>query len=170
MLTLEPARTDQHYETLLDLIFHQRSNYLEPVQDLTGLTWDQFGHFFRTTGTAFRIFREGELVGLCWVEIRAETIFLLGLIVKPDFEGQGIGSQALIRLETDPLPDIRRIRLQVHAANIRARALYEHMGYHAIDYACSSGFYTMQKTLRYNSPYGRLRPGWMQRANAPFPV
>ena len=62
MLVLEPARTDQHYEALLELVYHQHSAYLDPLLDLIELTWEQFGQYFRSTGTVYRIFLDDGLV------------------------------------------------------------------------------------------------------------
>jgi ribosomal protein S18 acetylase RimI-like enzyme len=147
MLTLEPARTDQHYEALLELVYHQRSAYLDPLLDLIELTWEQFGNYFRSTGIAYRICLDGELAGMCWVEERQEILFLLGLVVKLERQGLGLGTQALAWLERNSPVTVRAIELQVHASNQRARALYERTGYLVIDFDSSSGFYRLQKPI-----------------------
>ena len=148
MLTLEPARTDQHYEALLELVYHQRSAYLDPLLDLIELTWEQFGQYFRSTGTVYRIFLDDGLVGMCWVEERQEILYLLGLVVKTERQGTGVGTQALVWLEQNCAATVQAIALQVHTSNPRARALYERMGYRVIDFDPASGFYQMQKRVR----------------------
>jgi ribosomal protein S18 acetylase RimI-like enzyme len=148
MLSLEPAQNEQQFEELLEMIYHQKTAYLDPVLDLIELTWDQFGNYFRSNGTAYRICRPGNLLGLCWVTERLDILELLGLIIKPEYQGQGIGAQALAWLEEHCPASIQAIELQVHASNPRAQALYERLGYQVIAYSESSCFYTMQKKLK----------------------
>lgn len=147
MLTLKPARTDQHYEALLELVYHQRSAYLDPLLDLIELTWEQFGQYIRSIGTVYRMCQDGELVGMCWVEERAEILFLLGLIVRPEWQGLGLGTQALNWLEQYCPAMVRAIELQVHASNPRAQALYERMGYQVFAFDPGSRFYVMRKPV-----------------------
>jgi ribosomal protein S18 acetylase RimI-like enzyme len=147
MLSLEPARNEQQFEEMLELIYHQQTAYLNPVLDLIELTWEQFGTYFRSTGTAYRICRAGNLLGVCWVVERQNILDLLGLIVKPEYQGQGIGTLALAWLERHGPTAIRAIELQVHASNPRAKALYERLGYEVLSYSESTCFYTMQKKL-----------------------
>jgi ribosomal protein S18 acetylase RimI-like enzyme len=148
MLSLEPAQNEQQFEELLQIIYNQQTAYLNPVLDLIELTWEQFGAYFRATGTAYRIWRAGNLLGLCWVAEHLNTLDLLGLIVKTEYQGQGIGTQALTWLEEHRPDSIRAIELQVHASNPRARSLYERLGYQVITYSESSCFYTMRKELQ----------------------
>ena len=143
MLSMEPAHTEQQFDELLEIIYHQTTTYLNPVLDLIELTWDQFGEYFRSTGTAFRICQEGKLVGLCWVEERQGVLMLLGLIVKPAYQRQGIGTLALDWLQNHCTREIAAIELQVHRSNPRAKALYERMGYREKIFDPDSGFYTL---------------------------
>ena len=146
MFALVPAKTDQHYAALLELIYHQKTAYLEPLLDLIELTWEQFGSYFRSTGTAYSICRDKEILGVCWVKERGEILELIGLIVKPEFQGQGLGTQVLSWLDEHCSEGIQAIELQVHASNPRAKALYERMGYIEIYYEPVSCFYTLRKT------------------------
>lgn len=148
MLSLEPAQNEQQFEELLQIIYHQQSAYLHPVLDLIELTWEQFGNYFRSNGTAYRIYRAENLLGLCWVAERLNILDLLGLIIKPEYQGQGVGTQALAWLEEHHPASIQAIELQVHASNPRAKALYERLGYQVIAFSESSCFYTMQKALK----------------------
>jgi ribosomal protein S18 acetylase RimI-like enzyme len=148
MLTLEPAQNEQQFEELLLMIYNQQTAYLNPVLDLIELTWEQFGAYFRDTGTAYRICRTGNLLGVCWVLKRQDILDLLGLIVKPEYQGQGIGTQALAWLEKNYPAPIQAIELQVHVSNTRAKALYERLGYRVLSYSESTCFYTMRKVLR----------------------
>lgn len=151
MLTLEPARTDQHYDALLELVYHQRTAYLDPLLDLIELTAEQFGQYFRATGKAYRVCLDGELVGICWTEERQPVLTLLGLVIQPERQGAGLGTQVLAWLENHPPPGITAIELQVHVSNPRARALYERVGYQQAAYDPGSGFYTMHKAIDQDS-------------------
>lgn len=88
---------------------------------------------------------DGELVGMCWVDEQPEILFLLGLVVKSERQGLGLGTQALIWLERNCPEAVQAIELQVHGSNPRARALYERMGYQVILFDPGSQFYLMRK-------------------------
>jgi ribosomal protein S18 acetylase RimI-like enzyme len=147
MLTLEPARTDQHYDALLELVYHQRTAYLDPLLDLIALTGEQFGQYFRATGVAYRVCLDGELVGICWIKIHQPVLSLLGLVIQTERQGAGLGAQVLAWLEEHAPPGIASVELQVHVSNPRARALYERVGYRQAAYDPASGFFTMRKAL-----------------------
>jgi len=147
MLSFEPATTDQHYEALLQLIYNQKTAYLEPMLDLIDLTQEQFGRYFRSTGTAYRIYLDKKPAGLCWIQEHDCTMILLGLIIKPEYQGRGIGSQTLTWLESHCPAECQACELDVYCSNIRARALYERMGYQVIHHDTQAGFYTMRKML-----------------------
>lgn len=68
---------------------------------------------------------------------------LLGLIVKLDYQRQGIGTLALAWLQNHCTREIEAIELQVHRSNPHAKALYERMGYREKNFNPGSGFYTM---------------------------
>ncbi len=145
MINMEPAHTDQQFEELLEMVYHQKTTYLNPILDLIELTWEQFGSYFRSTGTIYRICQSGSLLGLCWVATSQNIMQLLGLIVKPEHQGQGIGTQALEWLESNRPEAIRGIELLVHISNPRAKTLYQRRGYQETAFNRESGFYTMRK-------------------------
>jgi ribosomal protein S18 acetylase RimI-like enzyme len=147
VLTLENSHCDAEYGALLDLIYQQRSAYLHPLLDLVELTWDQFGQRLRSTGTAYRICLDSELAGVCWVEQRQETLILLGLLVRPENQGQGIGTLVLQRLEQIYAGKAAAIELQVYASNHGAQALYRRCGYRTVSYNDHSRLYTMRKPI-----------------------
>lgn len=147
MISYKLAR-DEHFDELLEIIFHQKDPYLKPILDLIQITWDQFGKLFRTTGMVYRILLDDSLAGLCWVEICHRILRLHGLILKTAFQGRGIGVQTLDWLEDTFQNDIDEIELIVHASNTRAIAVYERCGYKTLGVIDQSGFYTMQKRVR----------------------
>jgi ribosomal protein S18 acetylase RimI-like enzyme len=76
----------------------------------------------------------GEVVG--WCDVRRDTVPVynhsghLGMGVAKDFRGRGIGQQlieaTLLRAQAN---GFERIELSVYAKNIRARSLYEKVGF-----------------------------------------
>jgi len=150
MITYKLAGNGQ-FDELLGIVYHVDAPCLKPVLDLTQLTWDQFGRFFRTTGQVYRILWDGCLAGLCWIEIRRRVLLLRGLMVKDALRGRGIGTHALNWLEETFAGEAETIALNVHAGNPRARALYRRCGYAETGGCGPDGFYTMRKKIEQKS-------------------
>jgi ribosomal protein S18 acetylase RimI-like enzyme len=146
MLTLELVKTEQQYEEVLTLVGRQTLTCLADYFDWIQLTAEQFGQFFRKTGLAFRICLDGHPVGLCWVEEVSSTVHLLGLIIQPAYQGQGLGGRTLERLEEIYAGRIEAIELIVHQSNPRAMALYQRSNFEVVNFCAETGFYTMRKT------------------------
>jgi len=147
MLSLKQAVYAADFDALLNLVYFQSTTCLKPKLDLVQLAAEQFGEYFRQTGQAYRIDKDGHLVGLCWVELKGSILFLHGLIVRPEFQGQGIGAWALTMLVQTYLDRVEAIELLVHSSNPRARSLYEREGYRVMSYQPASGFFLMRKEL-----------------------
>jgi ribosomal protein S18 acetylase RimI-like enzyme len=145
MLTIELATTQQHYEELLNLACHQNISCLEEKFDWIQLTCEQFGKYFRNTGSAYRICLNRLLVGLCWVEEITRTLYIYGIIIQPKYQSRGIGQQALDLLQALYQDRVDVIELSVHASNRRAKAFYKRLGFKVIDYQSDTGFYLVQK-------------------------
>jgi len=145
MLTLELATTQQHYEELLNLVCRQNISCLEPKFDWIQLTCDQFGRYFRSTGSTYRIRLNHILLGLSWVNLMGRTLYIYGIIIQPAYQGRGFGQQALELLESLYQERIDAIELRVHASNPRAKAFYERLNFEVINYEKDSGFYLVQK-------------------------
>lgn len=60
---------------------------------------EEFSRLFRTVGEVYGIYQDGELAGFYWVEPRETTLHLHGLILRPEFQGQGIGREVLSYLD-----------------------------------------------------------------------
>jgi ribosomal protein S18 acetylase RimI-like enzyme len=168
MLTLERAKTPAQYGELLELISQQHGTCMRPLFDWLALVYDDFGAYFRQTGSAYRVCRDGFLVGMAWVEWSDKLLFIHGLIVKPECQGQGIGNWALEALEKRFRRHVRGIGLWVHSSNPRARALYERQGFRTAGYLAESGFYQMVKPIRPITHPGRAGKAAL-RARTPPP-
>jgi GNAT superfamily N-acetyltransferase len=153
---------NEHFDELLDIVYHQEETSLKPILDLTQLTSDQFGRLFRSRGVVYRILVEDCLAGLCWVEACGPLLQIHSLILRESFRGQGIGTRTLEWLENFSRGDIEQIELKVHCSNPRAKALYERCGYRGPDFPDRSGFFRMQKKIRARLAKGAgIRPGFL---------
>jgi GNAT superfamily N-acetyltransferase len=137
----------QHFDELLEIIFHQRDPTLKPVLDLIQLTADHFARLFRSTGVVFRIEVDGKLAGLCWVEISGRILHLHKLMIQEPYQRQGIGTKTLEWLEGRFRAEIDQIELRVHSSNLRAKSLYERCGYKTMNTPGLSGMYVMHKKI-----------------------
>lgn len=145
MLTFVPACTDGDFAQILDLIYNQRSAWLEPRLDLVGLTWDCFGLYLRKHGKVYRVLSDGLLAGMCWVEPQGKVLLLHGLVVAPGCQGLGIGTATLGWLEKLCAGQYAAIELRVHPGNRGARRLYDRLGYRPAGEDC--GFLVLRKEL-----------------------
>ena len=145
MLSLGLATTEQHYEELLNLICHQNDTCLEVKFDWIQLTCEEFGVYFRSIGTVYRICLNRLLVGMCWVGQTDRILYVYGIIINPEYQSRGFGQQALILLEDLYQDQIDAIKLSVHASNPRAKSFYERLNYQVIEYDEKTGFYLVQK-------------------------
>ena len=146
MLTFTKAQP-KDYDEFMQLQAKQAGHYLDQTLELMGTTWQEYTHLFQTVGQVFGIYRDGQLAGFYWIEQRDRILHLHGLILKSEFQGQGIGSQVLTLLETEYRARVDAIELGVHESNVRAIALYERFGYRTVKTLADLGFLVMQKEL-----------------------
>lgn len=77
----------------------------------------------------YAIIRNGKIVGDICYEIKNNgRVMISGLMIDPEFQNQGIGSQALEK-NFEELKFIRRIDLAVHPRNNAAIGLYLRFGF-----------------------------------------
>lgn len=74
-------------------------------------------------------YKEGRLVGSVAYQMQGpESAYLCGIVVHPDFQGQGIG-RAMAEFRLDKVRGAKRIWLVTHPQNKRAIALDESLGF-----------------------------------------
>lgn len=73
---------------------------------------------------------------------------LHGLILKPEFQGQGIGTTVLTMLENQYAGKVDKIELGVYQKNSGAIKLYEKMGFTITKTLTDLPFHIMQKSLK----------------------
>ena len=70
-----------------------------------------------------------EIGGMAYVsQVDSETSMLHQLYVRPNQQGNGLGEKLLVEAE-GCFPDVRKIRLEVEEANVRAVKFYERNGF-----------------------------------------
>ncbi len=139
MLTYKPATCEQ-YDVFWQFISREATDYMQ-------MTLEEAQHLFGTVGQAYGIYQEDTLAGFYWIEERDNVLQLLGLVLASEFQGKGIGTQVLTMLATTYCGKVETIELGVHELNVRARSLYERLGYQTVRYMDDLGFYIMQCPL-----------------------
>ena len=71
----------------------------------------------------------GEDVGVLEVQERAEELFIVLIEILPEYQGRGIGSQVLNDVIARAGQDRKPVALRVLKVNIRARDLYQRLGF-----------------------------------------
>lgn len=81
--------------------------------------------------TVFFIKEGDEIVGNISYEIKdPDHAYIDGLLVKPSYQGRGIGRAAMLKI-LEELKGMQRIDLVTHPDNLRAMKLYESLGFTA---------------------------------------
>lgn len=146
MLTYTLAQGEQ-YDSFLQLMREQTDTDYEVVLKSMGLTWEEYAELFRVRGEVYGIYSDEQQAGFYWIELRDDTLHLHGLVLKDTFHGQGIGTAVLKELEYEYSDHAQVIELGVDQSNVRAKALYERLGYETAKVLDEVGFYVMQKPL-----------------------
>ncbi|MDP1845715.1 MAG: N-acetyltransferase [Candidatus Moranbacteria bacterium] len=75
------------------------------------------------------ILKENILVGIISYKIRdKDHVYIGGLIIKPEFQKQGLGKQVMEKL-LEELKDYKELDLVVHPENFSAIKLYKSLGF-----------------------------------------
>ena len=135
----------EQFEHFFNLMVEESKDYIHTTLQLMQADLVEFSHLFRTVGEVHGIYKDDELAGFYWVELREAVLHLHGLILRPEFQGQGIGVEVLSFLEAQYLENLKVIELGVHCTNERAIALYEKQGYQTTRTDEDLGFLIMQK-------------------------
>lgn len=146
LISYRPVRADQ-YDEFLQLMRRHAAAYLEGAMALMGLSWEEFGRLFRTVGQVYGIYRGERLAGFYWIEEREPILHLHGLVLREEFQGEGLGTGVLEMLEATYRGRMEAIELGVHRSNRQAKALYERLGYTLVQSLDDLGFFVLQKAL-----------------------
>ncbi len=126
--SLRPAHEDDR-EFLR--VLHELS-YRPHVERIWGWDDDQQAEFFerRFQPSQLEIIEVGsDAAGVLEVENRADELFLADVEIHPSWRGKGIGSAIILSLQERAREAEKPLALQVLHVNVRARALYERLGF-----------------------------------------
>jgi ribosomal protein S18 acetylase RimI-like enzyme len=146
MQTYLPARPEQ-YDEFFQLMVNESAGYLETTLTLMQSDLATYRHLFEQVGQVQSICVEEQAAGFRWIELRGATLHLHALILKPEWQGRGVGKQAMVDLEMEFSGAAKLIELGVHQSNDRAIALYQKQGYVTVKTLDELGFLVMQKAL-----------------------
>lgn len=132
----------------LDLMLEHMADYLESLITLMGMTLEEFRKLSRTVGQVLSINQKGIVAGYYWVEERGDVLHLHGLILKDTYQGKGIGTEILRRLEEGYKDRVAVIELGVHQENDKAIRLYKRSGYRVVKTLDDLGFHIMRKKVQ----------------------
>ena len=144
-MTFECPRAEEYAE-LMELMM-QEGDYLRESLRLLEMSKAEFDHLFRTVGQVYCIYDDGQLAGFYWIEQRENTLHLHGLILKPQFQGRGIGSTIIQKLVLENQGRVNEVELGVHESNSRAIGLYERNGFETVKILPDLKFRIMRKKL-----------------------
>jgi len=146
MISYKPASPEQ-YDQFLQMMWDDGQDYMENTLRIMQMTWDEYAQIFHTRGVVRAIYKDADLAGFYWIEERGDTLHLHGLILKADFQGQGIGTAVLTWLTESYSGKLDKIELGVYQANSSAIRLYENMGFQITRSLDDLHFYIMQKAF-----------------------
>ena len=144
MLTIELATEDQ-YKEFLSLMLEHMADYVDVLMQLMGMSIDEFDYLLRTVGKVYSVKYHGEIAGFYWIEERGREIHLHGIILKEAYQGKGIGTKILRKLEKQYRDEMELIELGVHSSNEDAIKFYEKLGFKVETTKEKLGFHIMRK-------------------------
>ena len=147
MLTVQVVKGERVVE-FLELLREDARDYLDQTIALMGETWEHFVQIAQQVGKVYEVVQDGQSAGYYWIEERGKELHLHGIVVKAEFRGQGIGTAILEKLREDYTGRMEVIELGVHDSNVRARALYERMGFVTLRRVEQLGFAVMQMEMK----------------------
>ncbi|RYG61034.1 MAG: N-acetyltransferase [Alphaproteobacteria bacterium] len=98
----------------------------EAVQDrMTGESFDR--------GDVYLVWHADERIGVVAWDVKDATLTVHDIYLLPEHQGHGYGSRILQDFMNNPSGGYDRIDLQTLKLNMRARALYERLGFEVYD-------------------------------------
>ncbi len=147
MLTYQVAR-DEQIDEFIELLHREAAGYLDSTLATLQTTWDELARQARSVGQVQAVYLDDHLVGYLWTEERDRIVHIHGIVLEPQYQGQGIGSEVLQMLKAKYTGRMDAIELGVHDSNARARALYERSGFRLVKRRDDVGFAILQQPLQ----------------------
>ena len=90
--------TAAQYDEFFSLMLEHMADYFETLMIQMGMSIDELRHLLQTVGGVYSINCEQGVAGFLWVEERGDEVHLHGIVLKENYQGQGIGTRALREL------------------------------------------------------------------------
>jgi len=119
----------------------------DAMMEFLGLTWDGFADLFEAVGEVRVICCGRDDVGFLWIEARDRDLHVHGIVLRPEFQGQGIGTSVFARLEEEFAGDVDVLELGVRVSNEGAIRFYEGLGFERARTIDEIGFLVYRKAL-----------------------
>lgn len=111
-----------------ELVELEKSVAEDKTSSIIPSTMDEWAKDIKN-GVVYLIQKDNVVVGDIQYEKKGEGhMQITGLVVKPQFQRQGIAREALTQV-LEELKNFKRIDLTTHPENIKARALYKSLGF-----------------------------------------
>ena len=146
MIIFKPV-TESQYTEFLNLMLDHMADYIDTTMELLGMSVNEFEHFMKTLGQVFSINWNNEVAGYYWIEERGQELHLHGIVLKEEYQRQGIGTSTLRMIEKQYKGQKDFIELGVHLSNKRALKLYQELGYKIETTKEDLKFHIMRKKL-----------------------
>jgi ribosomal protein S18 acetylase RimI-like enzyme len=147
MLSYRLASNEEIDEFMVGLK-EQEGEYLDKTLAQMGSSWEEFSLMAKSIGSVWRAELEGEPLGYYWIEERGKIVHLHGILINPEEQGKGFGTEILQQLLDEYKGKMEAIELGVHKSNQRAKRLYERMGFREVRYMDDLGYSIMQVSLK----------------------
>lgn len=134
-------------DDLYQMMQDESSDYINDSLWKLGMTDGLYRAKFESVGDVYNIYCEGDLAGFYWVEKREDVLHLHAIILRGQYQGQGLGRQAMEAIIEEHRFGMKTMELGVYHDNFAARRLYEKMGFDVVRFMDDVQFYIMQKDL-----------------------
>jgi ribosomal protein S18 acetylase RimI-like enzyme len=136
---------DEQYKQFFELMLEESRSYLPQTLKAMGMTQARFEKAFRTVGEVHAIAVDQEVAGFCWTEVRESGLHIHALVLRPDWQGKGLGTEIMRGLEAGISPSVKTIEAGVHESNAPALRMCEKLGFKQTSRLSDLGFVILQK-------------------------
>ena len=128
-------RVIDNYKEILDVLNYY-SKDLEPIR-AGRINLEEMAKKFNAFGTVIELEKNGERIGFAAFyhnDLKLRRAFLSMIVVLPEYQGQGFGSQLLAETEHECIDDgMKILAVEVRTDNQRAIRFYEERGFIVIN-------------------------------------
>ncbi|MEE4194695.1 MAG: GNAT family N-acetyltransferase, partial [Anaerolineae bacterium] len=132
---------------LLNWMQTELADQFNRINQMMGISPEQFVQIYRTTGEVRVIRKDYETAGFAWIEKRGNALHIHALFILPAFRRQGIGTAFFQELDNEFSGKVEFLELGVEEINHNAIALYQKQGFNTFRKIPDLGYWVMRKFL-----------------------